>query len=376
MLVAFGTVIGRGPHWKAEATRHGLNLFVCIVGTTSKGRKGTSWGHARRLIETLEIPFKQRIQTGLSSGEGLIHAVRNRDESAEGRAVDPGVSDKRLLIVESEFASPLRVISRDGNTLSPVLRLAWDGGTLQVLTKNSPSKATEAHVSIIGHVTRDELRFELTRTDMGNGFANRYLWVCARRSKLLPHGGCIPDGDFQDVANRLKSAFDFSRDLGDFEIRRTHDADAVWEYLYPELSEGKPGLLGAVTSRAEAQVMRLASLYALMDKSPVIEVVHLLAANAVWHYCEASAKFIFGDSLGNPLADDLLRFLRNADKGMTRTELSNALGRNKQAGQIGQALALLAEHGLARSTLEETSGRPAERWHASLSKNGTSSPFA
>ena len=42
-LVAVGSVIDRGPHFRAEADRHALNLFVVLVGETSKARKGSSW---------------------------------------------------------------------------------------------------------------------------------------------------------------------------------------------------------------------------------------------------------------------------------------------------------------------------------------------
>src|SRR5260370_7542465 len=73
---------------------------------------------------------------GLSSGEGLIWAVRDKIIQLERRGkgaaaervegeVDPGVTDKRLYILESEFAGALAVMKRDGNTLSRVVR---DGG--------------------------------------------------------------------------------------------------------------------------------------------------------------------------------------------------------------------------------------------------------
>ena len=71
-----------------------------------------------------------RIQTGLSSGEGLIWAIRDpiykkdqikKDGLVTGDyqdlLVDEGVEDKRLLVIESEYALTLRVLGRDGNTL-------------------------------------------------------------------------------------------------------------------------------------------------------------------------------------------------------------------------------------------------------------------
>ncbi len=354
LLVAFGNVIGRRPHWKVEATRHNLNLFTVLVGNTSKGRKGTAWGQIRALIEATDPSWGECRQTGLSSGEGLIHAVRDEAD----------IIDKRLLVVESEFASTLRVLARDGNTLSGTMRQAWDGDPLQNMTKQSGEKATDAHISIVGHICKDELRSELTRTDEGNGFANRILWVCSQRSKFLPDGGHVPDTELQCLVERLKGALEFALSLGDFELRRDDTASAYWHQIYPHLSADKPGLFGAVTSRAEAQVMRLACVYALLDQSPEVCIEHLLAAEAVWKYCEASAQFIFGDSLGNPLADELLRQLRQAPQGLTRTELSNALGRNKSAEQIGQALKLLTGQGHANAKMVQTSGRAAEHWFA------------
>src|SRR5262249_15576408 len=141
------------------------------------------------------------VKGGLSSGEGLIWAVRDRIEKTEplkdkGRVVgyqqvqvDPGVADKRLLCYEPEFASVLKVAGRAGNTLSNLVRQAWETGDLRSLVKNSPAQATGAHVSIIGHVTAEELRRELSATEQANGFGNRFLWLLVQRSKALPEGG-------------------------------------------------------------------------------------------------------------------------------------------------------------------------------------------
>ena len=181
------------------------------------------------------------IQTGLSSGEGLIHAVRDSGRKSGEHPPDDGVLDQRLLVIEPEFASPLRMIARDGNTLSPVVRQAWDGGKLQVMTKQSPETATNAHISIIGHVTRDELRRELTRTDAGSGFGNRFLWVCVRRSKLLPDGGLLPEVDFESIKGKLDCSVNFVRELGDHEFKRDHDAKTLWHSIYEANLGRRPG---------------------------------------------------------------------------------------------------------------------------------------
>jgi hypothetical protein len=372
-LAAAGNCVGRGPHYLVEANQHHLNLFVAIVGATSKGRKGTSWGQIHRLLAPLDPAWAlNRIVNGLSSGEGLIWNVRDpimgrHPVKVKGRIVefqeivaDKGVEDKRLLVLESELASVLRVIAREGNTLSPTIRSAWETGRLQTLTKTNPATATDAFISIVGHISRDELVRELDRTEVANGFANRFLWVAAQRSKLLPDGGSLADTDLFFLQEELKSVLSVARGRG--QIVRDAEAKSLWHEVYGPLSNGKPGLFGAVVSRAEAQVTRLATLYALLDKSSVIRCVHLEAALAVWRYSEESAKFIFGDALGDPIADAIHKALRDSPQGLTRNEIRELFGRNQSSGRIGRALRSLQESGLARFELEPTDGRSAERW--------------
>lgn len=380
-LTGTGNAMGRGVHRYADGARHGLNIFDVLVGETSSGRKGSAWSQVRRGLQpAAPVWADTRIQSGLSSGEGLIWAIRDPIERREpikekGKftgeyqvyEADPGVSDKRLLVYESEFASVLKVASRDGNTLSALIRQAWDSGNLRTLTKNSPAKATGAHISIIGHITRDELLRGLDSTEAANGFANRFLWICVRRSKFLPLGADLPYADIPgsplfSFFVRLRAAIEWAKE--ERQLAFSPEAAAAWVRVYPELSAGRPGLLGAVLGRAEAQVLRIALIYAALDQSPSIELVHLRAALAVWEYAENSAIYIFGDRLGDPDADAILSVLRNQPNGMTRTDISNLFARNLSAARIDRALGALLARNLASFTREQTGGRPIERWRA------------
>ena len=372
-FTAFGNLIGRNSYFVAEADRHYMNLYSLLIGATSKGRKGSSWGQISRPLKEIDGKWlRDYVHSGLSSGEGLIWVVRDPIEKQDpikykGRVIDyqtviidPGVDDKRALIMESEFAQALKVISREGNTLSPVMRNAWDGRDLKTLTKNSQAKATAPHISIVGHITKDEMLRNLDSTEVANGLLNRFLIVCVKRSKVLPEGGRIHEVDFQPLIDKLTSAYHFAQHAG--EIKRDEAARVLWRNVYEELSEGKPGLLGAATARAEAQVMRLSCIYALLDESQVVRQEHLGAALALWEYCEASAKFVFGMSLGDPVADELKRALDDSPEGLTKTEISNLFGRNKSANHIGRCLNMLLERGMVFSKKEGTGKKKAERW--------------
>ena len=377
MMVAFGNLIHRNPFFRAEADHHYMNLFVVIVGATSKGRKGASWGHVWNIFQSVDENWSgNRILSGLSSGEGLIWAVRDpiskKEPVKEGTGkdrrvthyldieVDSGETDKRLLILESEFASVLRRIGREGNTLSAILRQAWETGSLRTLTKTSPATATGAHISIVGHVTSEELRRNLTATEAANGFGNRFLWLCVKRSKALPEGGRIQDVDLDPFIRRLSEAANFARNVG--QIDRDDEARKVWARVYEKLSAGKPGLLGAMVSRAEAQVMRIACMYALLDKSRVIRKEHLQAALSVWDFVEKSVEHIFGGVLGDPVADAIMMALKGKKNGLTRTEISNLFGRHQDTSSITVALSTLHDKHLIKKQVHETNGRPTERW--------------
>ncbi len=135
----------------------------------------------------------------------------------------------------------------------------------------------------------------------------------------------------------------------------------LWAAAYPRLSEGRTGLLGAVTSRAEAQVLRLATLYAIVDSSAAIQPPHLLAALAVWRYCEASARYLFGDSTGDPAADAILEKVRQCPGGVTRLEIRDLLHRHCSGTRLTRILDRLVVEGLLRRAKRtDTGGRPAE----------------
>jgi hypothetical protein len=372
--VMFGNAVGRGPFFRVEADSHHTNLFVLVVGRTSGARKGSGFGRIRSVFHDADEDWLRGcVASGLSSGEGLIYHVRDPIEKhepirEEGEAVryrnvilDKGVTDKRLLVVETEFAGTLKVMGREGNTLSSAMRQVWDTGNARVLTKNSPVRATDAHVSIIGHVTGDELQRALSRTDVANGFLNRFLVVGARRSKCLPEGGLVDPDSMRVITRRIAHALASARMIG--EMKRDPAASALWATEYPALSEGRPGLLGAATSRAAAQVVRLSLVYALLDECNEVRLEHLQAALAVWRYCEASAGYVFGESLGDPIADELLRVIRRSDNGLTKTQIRDHFARHG-GKEIGHALNGLMDQGLVRREDRPTGGRPEQLYRS------------
>ncbi|HEY4050082.1 MAG TPA: hypothetical protein VGM27_24740, partial [Acidobacteriaceae bacterium] len=194
-LAAFGNIVGPEPHCMVESTRHKFNLFVILVGESSKARKGTSWRQIARLFSELDDPWvAHRVTTARLSADGLIHTLRDQEPA----------TDRRLLVLSEEFAGVLHALGRQNGHLSPLLRSAWDSGNLRTLDRRHPLQATGTHISLIGHITQYELSRHLHPTDAHNGFANRCLWTFVRRSQFLPEGGSLASEDLAGVARELR----------------------------------------------------------------------------------------------------------------------------------------------------------------------------
>lgn len=360
-LLFLGNAMGHTPHARVAGGRHTANEFAVIVGPSAKGRKGSSIGHPRSLMRLIDPVWEERrYLSGLSSGEGLIANVRDPVMGKDGAVVDAGETDKRLMVVEEEFASVLKVMVRESNTLSTALRQAWDSGDMGVMTRQNPLRARGAHISILGHATKQDLQKYLSDTEAWNGFANRFLWICARRSeRRLPRGDTLPT--FGSLVRSAHTALEFAR-ARDHPVPWGEEAGDTWDRVYPLLSEEKPGRLAAATGRAEAHILRLALLYALLDLCDQIELPHLQAAFAIWRYAEQSAAWLFGDdSLEEEIAEMIEALDGAGSDGLNRRALFAATNGHMAAAKLDAVLDQLMSDGrvVARhKSAGEKGGRP------------------
>lgn len=293
-LAVFGTLAGDSWALHQGDWQH-CNLFVNLVGDTGSGRKGTTFGAISEVYTLADPDWRSILVPGLGSGEGLIEYLKAHD------------TDPRALVFETEFGRLLTAMTREGSTLSPIIRNAWDGVPLGRHVANQKASGTvyRHHVGVLGNITGVELAQKLSSVEAANGFGNRFLWLAVRRPHLLPFTEPVAP-HVSPFVGSLRTAIEFARAGGS--LRLTPEARDQWEAFY----RGRPprsGLLGALTGRAEPYVARLAMVYALLDQSREITAEHLAAGEAVWDYAERSAVHVFGDSTGDRHADALLRLL-------------------------------------------------------------------
>ena len=371
-LAMVGSICGRTAYKTVEKNMHHPRLFITIVGESSKARKGTTTGRAFNFAKMIDPTLETRLHKGVSSGEGLIEAIRDArsdvaiatetKKKSNTTSEDKGVADKRLLILQGEFGQTLQIMARPGNTLGPTLRDAWDGEQLSFRARNNWDVCREPHVTMVGNITKDELNTLISSNDKANGFGNRFLWVCARRYQSLPFTPESNEPALQALAVKAAHMIDAARYYG--ECGWMPDAASLWASNYDKLSSGGHGVVGAMTSRAEAQTLRIALIYAILDGSNNIDVPHLRAALEVWRYCLESAEFLFGGSSGNATADRILGMLIGMPQGASLTQISALFKRNKPSDELQRALDTLKASGLARSESRKTAGRAADLWFA------------
>ena len=332
-LVALGNIVGRGPYCVAESDRHYPNLFAAVVGDSSIGKKGTSWGRVMSLMREVDDGWSSNnIVSGLGSGEAVIDKLKDCDDP-----IAAAFTDKRLLLMEGEFAQVLQVMGRSGSTVSSIIRQAWDTGTLSNLTKGNHMMATNAHMSILAHITKSELRGLMSAMNASNGFSNRFLWCFSTRTKLLPDGGNIHAEEFYDEISSIRRNIAAIQQAGSFQVKRDDKASKFWREIYPDLTSNRVGRWGTSTSRGAPQVVRISLIFCLLDGKETIELPHLQAAKAVWDYCCSSARWAFEDFQFSPNANKLIAALSH--ESMTIAEASRTVfGRNLSKMDINEVI--------------------------------------
>jgi Protein of unknown function (DUF3987) len=356
LLAKAGAAIGPDAYVQIGNTRHPLLIWALLFGNTGSGRKGEATNTARTFFRISYPGADDFTVTGLSSGEGLIERIRDvRDEEDDG-----GTEDKRLLVIEPEFAQVMARAKREGSTLAAVLRQAWDGGALSVLNR-AHLKASGSHAVIIGHITPLEFRIKLAEADMAGGTYNRFLPFFVDRSKRLPLPSGLGPEEIGPLAARLAKGIEAARSLRQIGLDR--EARDLWSNeVYEELTtyDDEAAIYTQFIQRAAPYCRRIAALLAALDGRRDASKDDLAAAAATVRYSIASAKYILGRTSHNPNLDKIRRAIGTAgEEGLTKTEISALFSRNLPKDALEALLAEVTAGGSVEEFRRATGGRPA-----------------
>lgn len=329
--------IGRSAYLPVGNTWHHVRLFCLHIGRSGRGRKGDALSLVMRLDQALRELHPgvapQIHRGGLSTREGLVALIH--DGFKQGAQEVAPIDDKRLWVVESEFANVLHQSRRGGNTLSAALRDCWDGVSLKPATKTNRLSASQPHLCLSGAISPTELMGLMTAREMTNGFANRFLMIWAERSQILPFPKATPQVKVDSLAGKVLEILEFVRadehHVRD-ELRLELTPQAQWRYAHLYRSalndEGGSDLVSGLLERRAPMLLRLAMLFALSDLQLRIDAVHIDAAMAWMQYVAASVRYVFVSAaeeekiaLSRKLSNQLFDFLRTHG-AVTRSEIN------------------------------------------------------
>ncbi|MDK1473287.1 DnaB-like helicase N-terminal domain-containing protein [Streptomyces sp. 549] len=355
LLSAAGAVIGRRPHVMVGNDRHPCLIWALTIGPTSTGRKGSATSTARRVLaEALPAFFgPEHTPRGLNSGEGLIEYVKDDDSDD----ADPASADKRLWVLESEYAVTMSRGRREGSSLPGVLRQAWDGDSLGSMVRDS-LKATDPHIAILGHITPEEFRAKMQDSEMAGGTYNRFLPIFCHRNLILPGSRGANPELVSNLAGSWRTVLDDAARVDT--VKFSPDAWALYcDVVYPALSDDSAGgVIAQFTARAAPYVQRVAMVYALCDHTDTITETHMRAAWHLLDYARASAVHLLGHVTGNPKVNKLSDAVRAAGPdGLSADQVRRLFKNTTRAERDRLTAELLDQPGYVR-TQRPTRGRP------------------
>lgn len=389
-LCFMGVALGRTRYIRVGDDIHHPRLYSCHVGRSSLAGKGMALGLPKRIRAAVEHGGNPLRPTcgwfhdgGLSSREGLAFRIRDPsdEQDDDGNPTDPGVKDKRLLVVEEEFANVLHQAERDGNTLSAAVRTLWDGSDLAPLTKTSRVRVTTPHVGIHACITPSELTACLSAREMSNGFANRFLFVYAERQGEVPFPAPTSKNLVDQFAQRVRDAVAFTDQEG--AMAATDGAKALFADFYREHRRAVdlPPMVRGLLERHPPYAWRLALIFALLDRVDEIAEPHMKAALAWLAFCRQSVIRIFSTAKAQDDADEagalakhVIAVIQGAGGIIDHMALRAALGKPRKA-LLDAALEQLDMAGLvecvSRSRSDGSAGRRAREYRVKRANAGS-----
>lgn len=378
-LAMLGNSVGPEPHVWFGGARHPARLFVLLVGDAAQGLKGTALSALDPLFAEADPEWHTyRVQPGIQSPEAMIELVADGPEG-----------DCRLLIVETEYQ---RLVSRSAasGTFSAQLRRAFDGSSLQITRRQrGPSdtgsriRASNPHISLIGHITPEEFARILPLMRRAGGLETRLLHALVhRQSEVNPF--LPPSFDRGTLVDRLRRSIEWSKarvlDQTDPISRELciergiqpnvaylmdRAIAAHWDDVKARMPVVNPDYQHLL-HRGPVLVIRLACGYAIADMAPQVRPEHIEAGLGLWEFCAQSTERLYSIPTGSLLPKvnpkrrgQLVDYLAKHGGWVAREELMSKLfSRNLPKEQMDAIVDSLLEEGRIEQRTAPTGGRP------------------
>jgi hypothetical protein len=375
LLISFLTAVGTCLSDTGLLLRddyHPARLFSVLVGNHG-ARKG-AWEHSKKLFKKHSLNIDD---WPLEMGDDFIRAIveEEEEEPAPKLRALPSLVTKHMLLTVDDFGRTLRAARHVRNPLATMLSSAYDNDHLKLLTqKRERIDGCKVNVCLLGQISMHELRDSMPKESRLAGLINRILWVALRQRPRL----ATEITENSEEINSLSELLSIVLSKRSRKLKLSQKALAHWKESQERIIfQQAPGFATSLAEKTEAHILRMATIYAVLDETSTILPEHLDAATAVWHYCKASAQIIFGENKTGTLARKILVSLAKGNK--TQSEITREVfARNVDASVVSLVLADLASLGLISSMRTGggfRNGQPITTWSLA-DKNSVDSLFS
>ncbi|EJG0752770.1 DUF3987 domain-containing protein [Vibrio parahaemolyticus] len=279
-----------------------LRLNALLIMRTGGG-KGMGENRAQLLIERSKLfaksgdessPLFARVhEGGLSTTEGIVNELRDDYQGKNGEIIH-GIADKRLCVVEEEFANIFIKCRSSNSNLSTTIRKLFDGANVSPLTKHDRISCTNPHVCIVGHITPREFISEVNAKDLFNGFSNRFITVLGIPKPAIAFPKELDANAIDAISAELSEAIEWCNDE-QRTLEMSECCRELWEPEFEIISDLGPhdSLEANLMVRAPHYALIISGLFAALDKSCILTVKHLKAALAWIDYWHDSIRYVF-----------------------------------------------------------------------------------
>ena len=359
------------------------NIFTVIVGKQFSGKKGTSW-------LDIEQNFLKPIAGQLNLSDDWMNARVTNVESGQGIINLIHHGDPNRLFVLQEFKSLFDAMTRDSSNVDSVLRQAFDRESLQVNRARDVQRVDDANISIIGHITPDELTEQVRSVWAVNGFFRRWLWCYSESSKEV--NSIMPENIAADLVDLFVLAIENARRHAS--VTLTPEAWDYWAEWRRSLATDDESFITKASAGHESRVARMALVLALLDldaqadlpdmdrtvgetlqqgprehhygEREIVGVKHLKTAIRWNQYSIDTLEYVFGNRRWDHTTQKIYDWLEEYGELELSQIYSQVFKGNKSKDEIRQSGEKLERAGAIRRVLRRkagaTKGRKAEVW--------------
>lgn len=289
-ITVAGALLGRSVYY---CMPHPLypNFYTALTGASSRARKGTAMGFGNKLLRAV-AEDEICMMYGLGSAEGFVDQLSQFQASKKASSVT-------MLIELSELRTLIdKMNQKSTSNITGILSEAFDcKDKLHIPTRHHREVAENPFTSILGGAAPDWLE-KIQALDLKGGIGNRFLWVPGEPKEANPKPPPVNSQFWKPLISELRKVRSYwTEKKRPTEFELSSEADAKWEQVYKRTYNygNEDPLVSVLSDRMEVHTIKVALLYAALDRKSVIELGHLSAAIEFSGFLMDSLFRIFSD---------------------------------------------------------------------------------